>query len=195
MNTKLFRLRLKILIVLLVGILSLIVSVAYAGVTFRPNLRVTPLFGYCWSPQVAAYNNNVYVLWSSSQTDTIVFTKSTNKGESFDANTINLSTAGANCGRVMAIDKVGNIYVVFSNGHDIWVRKSVDSGASFDSPVRINSSSAGIRLSPSVAVDTDGNIYIGWNTGYSGDPNNYGIYFSKSTDGGASFSAQVRVDE
>ena len=53
-------------------------------------------------------------------------------------------------------------------------------------------SSPSYQWSPSIAVNTDGNIYVAWADKRNG---NLDIYFAKSTDDGAYFGTNVRVDD
>ncbi|MCI0405092.1 MAG: glycoside hydrolase [candidate division Zixibacteria bacterium] len=84
------------------------------------------------------------------------------------------------------------VYVVWAEnrastpptGNHIFFAKSTDRGQTFGSNVRVNSTAAG--FTPSMRVDTAGIIYVAYNR--LGD-----IYFTKSTDGGNSFTPAVFV--
>ena len=65
---------------------------------------------------------------------------------------------------------------------------------SFRSNVQINVDAGNLKddFGPAVAVDKSGTIYVVWNVEEPGDT---GIYFARSTDRGATFSAAVRVND
>jgi len=78
------------------------------------------------------------------------------------------------------------VYVVTSNGWT-WCAKSIDGGQTFDLPVLVNSTSTGVN--PSMRVDTGGVVYVAYQDEYAD------IRFSKSTDGGVSFTPGVKVND
>src|SRR2546426_5548687 len=90
----------------------------------------------------------------------------------------------------IAVDSSGNINVVWRDdtlGHfDILFSRSVDGGASFPTPKNLSNNSAGTSL-PLIAVDSSGNINVVWD-GRVGSLGNVDIFFSRSSDGGATFS-------
>ncbi|MBN1755915.1 hypothetical protein JW877_06850 [bacterium] len=62
----------------------------------------------------------------------------------------------------------------------------------FTSDRRVNDVSYGMQFQPAVCTGSDGIIYVTWgDDSYTG---NWSIYFSKSTDGGATFTSRVLVD-
>ena len=78
------------------------------------------------------------------------------------------------------------VYVVTSDGGNVYCQKSTDGGQSFGLPVVVNS--APQATNPSMRVDTAGVIYVAYQL-------NADIYFSKSTDGGFSFTPAVKVND
>ncbi|HEU4436637.1 MAG TPA: sialidase family protein, partial [candidate division Zixibacteria bacterium] len=78
------------------------------------------------------------------------------------------------------------VYVVTSDGGNVVCQKSTDGGQSFGFPVIVNTiADAG---NPSMRVDTAGVVYVAYQL-------NADIYFSKSIDGGASFTPGVKVND
>jgi hypothetical protein len=65
---------------------------------------------------------------------------------------------------------------------------------SFRPNVQVNADPGNLKddFGPAVAVDKSGTIYVVWNVEEPGDT---GIYFARSTDRGATFSAAVRVND
>jgi hypothetical protein len=106
------------------------------------------------------------------------------------------------------VDKNGTIYVLWweekDDNADIYLAKSVDHGQTFSKPVRVNEDpNNSDQRTPSMAIDTNGSIYVVWmdcRNDVDGQYEGLGrddadIYFAKSTDGGNSFSKNVRVDD
>jgi hypothetical protein len=84
-----------------------------------------------------------------------------------------------------ALDSQGNLYVVYSkvpelNMTDVMMARSTDQGLSFSDALRVNDTS-GNHTHPSISVDHTDGINVAW-SGVKG------IQFSRSTDGGATFS-------
>ena len=82
--------------------------------------------------------------------------------------------------------RADTVYVVTSNGWT-WCQKSTDGGQTFGSPVRVNSTGAGYN--PSMRVDTAGVVYVAYQDEFAD------IRFSKSTDGGVSFTPGLKVND
>jgi hypothetical protein len=87
-----------------------------------------------------------------------------------------------------------NLYVTWDNylagKHDILLAKSTDCGNSFGKVVDI-SKNLGASGRPSISA-YNGNVYVVWNDNSTG---NYEIYFTKSTDGGYTFSDLVNLSK
>ncbi|MDE1725241.1 MAG: exo-alpha-sialidase [Thaumarchaeota archaeon] len=145
-------------------------------------------------PQMAIDGNNVYSLWvekSEDNSTNIVFTKSTDQGNSF-APPVYITHGVRNSGIPKIFADTGKVYLTWEDNNkgnfEVFLSKSSNSGDSFDSPVDI-SSSAGESGSPEVFVYKN-NIYEVWMDNTSG---NYDIMFTKSSDGGNTFSKPLDV--
>jgi hypothetical protein len=85
-----------------------------------------------------------------------------------------------------------------SSGTDIFVSRSRDRGATWSAPLRVNDDLAGVRkdqFNQWLSVDpVTGAVDLSWNDARN-DPNDMktDIYATSSSDGGASFAANVRV--
>ncbi|MBI3939771.1 MAG: hypothetical protein HY315_02950 [Acidobacteria bacterium] len=98
----------------------------------------------------------------------------------------------------IAIDSSGTIYVAYirvdrsRNEQDIYFASSTDGGASFSSPVNASSTTAAgmIAYGPSVGTDSAGNVGIAMGAFLAGTlyPAGRDVLFSRSTDGGQTFS-------
>ena len=97
----------------------------------------------------------------------------------------------------LAIDQDGIIYTAWQdyrrNQADIYFSKSTDGGRTFSRNLRVNDDlgRAG-QLYPSLAVDARGALYLAWHDFRRG---NQDVYFSRSTDGGRTFSPNIRVND
>jgi len=99
----------------------------------------------------------------------------------------------------LAVGSDGTVYLAFAGSGgsttqaDIFFTKSVDGGRTWIAPVKVNNDAGGAQQSdPSLALDHNDFIYIVWTDPRGG---NNDVYFSKSTDGGLSFSSNVRVND
>jgi len=93
----------------------------------------------------------------------------------------------------------GAVYLAFggwsgsATADDIYFTKSLNDGRSWFTPVRVNDDSGPVsQIQPSLTLDPANNIYVVW-TDMRGGTND--VYFSKSANGGLSFSANVRVND
>jgi hypothetical protein len=93
----------------------------------------------------------------------------------------------------------GTVYVAWdinidTNGQTtaqhLVVSRSTDGGASYSKPVRTRKKGANIGVIP--RVGPDGTLYLVW-AGGSLSGNNLSIFFSKSTDGGRSFTPKKKL--
>ena len=76
---------------------------------------------------------------------------------------------------------------------DIFFTKSLDGGQTWTIPVRVNNDGGGAyQAEPALALDSANHIYVVWTDSRNG---NNDVFFAKSTDGGLSFSANVRVND
>jgi hypothetical protein len=94
-------------------------------------------------------------------------------------------------GPQIAVDGSGNINVVWegtaSGGWEIFFSRSVDGGATFSIP-KVISNHAGSAGAPQLAVDSLGNLNVVWQAQQVFDLYSWSIWFSRSGNGGASFS-------
>jgi hypothetical protein len=94
----------------------------------------------------------------------------------------------------MAVDPAtGHIYITFtrfSGGSGIWLFKSTDGGASFTGPTVISTGSGTQLQGSAPAIGPNGELYVAWVRNY---PNENGIGFAKSTDGGATFTVTTQI--
>lgn len=92
----------------------------------------------------------------------------------------------------------GVLWMTWANNDHIYVQSSTDKGQSFSTPVMVNAVAEKVIAKgenrPKIKLDAKGNVYISW--ALSLDKRHTGhIRFSRSTDGGKSFSAPVTVND
>jgi len=159
------------------------------GATYSPPQALSTNGG---DPQLAVDSQgNINVIWNSTGPD---FARSTDGGTTFSSPVyvapgmspyLGFAVAGY---RAIAVDGSGNIDVVWmdTNSSQIFFARSTNAGASFSAPQNVSNYANG-ALNPTVAADTAGNIDIVWQGSVSShDP--YDLFFTRSTNGGASFS-------
>jgi PKD repeat protein len=152
------------------------------------------------------YDGNVYVTWTRFYDTPIVFSRSTDGGASFSAPLVISDPGSSNQGSIPVVGPNGVLYVAWYNydQDSIRINKSTNGGASFGTPnlvayidsIPYNLPGAGFRDNsfPTMAVDqNNGYVYVAWS--------NYTIYndadilFTRSTDGGTTWSAPLRVND
>lgn len=94
---------------------------------------------------------------------------------------------------VVAVDKAGNVYAVFSDNHNVYLSHSTDFGGTWSAPVQVNQSPPSTAIEPWVTAGNPGMLDIVWyGTSYFdgvNPPDNYptsaawNVYFAQTTDG------------
>jgi PKD domain/BNR repeat-like domain len=163
------------------------------GVTFSApvNLATNPTGSY--APQIAlGADGSINLVWEDDfnfQSD-ISFSRSTDKGTTFSAPKNISHNAGNSSSSQIALDASGNIDVVWVDNTPgnfvILFSRSTDKGATFSSAKNI--SITGNSLAPQIGVDASGNVHVAWQENTPA-VFNYDIFFARSLDGGATFSA------
>ncbi|MFH2142338.1 MAG: sialidase family protein [Bacteroidota bacterium] len=146
----------------------------------------------------------IYVAWTAlSNNDqywNIWMAKSVDGGSSFQTPQIITNTNSFFLPSVGLFNN--NIYVFYADlaGYpyaDYYFSRSVNGGASFETPVQVNDVPCVSEVSDFISamtVDASGNIYLAWVDGRR--TNSHGdICFAKSTNNGVSFSSNVIVND
>jgi len=83
------------------------------------------------------------------------------------------------------VDSLGNVYVVWAgwSADGGFLTRSAD-GSNFSAPVKISDN---ISWTPNIAIGPGGSIYLGWQDGSQYQS----VFFSRSNDGGATFSSPL----
>ena len=149
---------------------------------------------------------NIYVVWHDNRTGNswdVYLSKSEDGGASFlpSVRVNDYVSSVYQYEPDLAVDSSGNIYISWNRyyydadleqwDYDVVMAKSANRGATFGSNVKVNDGSDW-QYKSSIKVGPSGNVYVAWT-----DRRNEGIsdvYFARSTDGGNTFSKNIRVN-
>jgi hypothetical protein len=189
----------KILVLSLFVILTLLLSStnfksveAVSG--FSTPVNVSANRGDSILPQMAVSGNNVYLVWNDNSTGKygIIFAKSTDGGMTFSTHVDISRSIGSSSSPQFAVS--GNdVYVVWqaktTGKYQIILAKSTDGGATFGAPTNISDNS-GDSSYPKISISGN-NIYVIWS--FTVTNKDYDVLFTKSADGGSTFSTPVNL--
>lgn len=96
----------------------------------------------------------------------------------------------------LAIGPDGSVHVAWEEMRDgdwdIYYARS-DGGEAFSSPTLVSDDATGTdQIRPTIAVGRDGSVHLAWQDSRAG---NWDVYYARSTDGGDTFGANLRVNE
>jgi hypothetical protein len=173
-----------------------------SGTNWSTPVNISGTIGGTWTPAIAVDSSgNLYVVWwdLTDAHEDICFSRSTDNGVSWSPY-VNLSNTqiGESTYPAVAVDSAGNVNVVWDDEFPdpnelVYFTSSTDMGANWTSPSGISNPAAGARF-PDIAIDSAGNINVVW-VGYFYLNNvwNKALGFSRSTDGGISWSAAMNI--
>ena len=163
--------------------------------TFTSPRNISDTRGYSGNPAaVIDHVGEICVAWKDGNPENgdIYFSRSTDQGASWSY-PLNISDTPDDSDQPALAVSGGRIYVVWeeaaAGNRDIYFSRSSDSGASWSSALNVSHDS-GSSTYPALAVDSGGAIQAAWQTH---SPGNDEIYFCRSTDWGATWSAAVNV--
>ncbi|HZB81172.1 MAG TPA: sialidase family protein [Nitrososphaera sp.] len=148
--------------------------------------------------QVAAWNNNVYMLWQDSMppgyTNYDIFIKSSNDNGTTFGSPVNLSNnpGFSEHPQISAYDN--NIYAIWADdttgNREVLFTRSEDNGTNFDK-IKNLSNNTSDSFNQEIAVFGD-NVYVVWlDQADEGDATN--ILLKTSSDGGATFGSTINI--
>ncbi|MDQ4073534.1 MAG: glycoside hydrolase [Thermoproteota archaeon] len=152
-------------------------------------------------PRIAAYNDNVYVVWRDNTAislgnNEILFARSVDRGNTFDPS-LNLSNnpIGADPAEIVAMDS--NVYIIWrdkigpSSIPEIMFARSTDNGASF-TKINLSNTPTGGSLIPDIAIFGPTNVSAVWEDNQIVPQNHY-PFFTTSGNGGTTFSKPLAL--
>jgi hypothetical protein len=148
--------------------------------------------------QVAAWNNNVYVLWqdsvpSGNRNYDIFIKNSVDNGNTFGS-PVNLSNNSGFSEHPQIAAYNNNVYAIWaddtSGNREVLFTRSEDNGSSFFGTIKNLSNSTSDSFNHEIAVFGD-NVYVIWLDQAEGD--NAKILLKASDDGGATFGRTVNI--
>jgi hypothetical protein len=163
------------------------------GATWQTAKQLTDNSGSSWMPVIAVEGTNVYIAWvdNTPGNNEIYFRRSIDSGATWQNAKRLTNTTGWSSSPAIALNGA-NIYVAWNDdtpgNHEIYIRKSTDSGANWQTAVRLTFN-AGRSQTPTIAVKNN-IIYVAWS---DETPGNADIYFRKSTDGATSWMTEKRL--
>jgi len=162
---------------------------------FSAPKNVSANADFSFTPQLAVdLGGNIYVVWEddTNTNNNILFSRSTDSGATFSAPKNLSNSSGFSFSPRIATDTHGGINVVWEDATpgnlDVMFSHSTDGGLTFSTPINVSNDAADSSALQIIA-DTAGNLFVAWEN----DTLNLAIIFSRSTDGGVTFSTPARV--
>jgi len=166
------------------------------GTSWSAAKRLTWNSAASSNPAIAVdISNTIHVVWSdyTPGNSEIYHKKSTDGGTTWSAATRLTSTLDESSYPDIAIDSSGTIHVVWYDytpkNYEIYYIQSTDGGTTWSAVQRLTWT-AGWSFYPAIAIDSDNAIHVVWQ---DNTPGNYEVYYKRSTDGGATWSAAKRL--
>jgi hypothetical protein len=169
------------------------VPVAFENATNLTNNPMDSVYG-----QVAAWNNNVYMLWEDSMPPgyrnyDIFIKSSTDNGTTFGA-PINLSNNSGFSEHPQIAAYGNNVYAIWaddtSGNREVLFTRSEDNSTSFEKIKNVSNTTSSDSFNQEIAVFGD-NVYVVWLD--QGADGNTSILLKASSDGGATFGKTVHI--
>ncbi|MGH9965623.1 MAG: sialidase family protein [Nitrososphaeraceae archaeon] len=162
--------------------------------------------GFSEHPQIAVYENNVYVVWADntmSENREVMLSVSRDGGTTFDR-AINLSNNTSDSfNQEISLNK-NKIYVVWQdidktekNSIDrgrIILQESMDNGKTFNKSI-VLAKGTGTTTFPKVSASEHNEVHVTWNVKTADDIGKNGIFLKKSADSGNTFAHTRRLSD
>ena len=139
--------------------------------------------------------NNIHCAWYDDSTGVceIYYKRSTDSGTTWLAPKRLTWTPRHSKHPAIASDGSGNVYIVWdenlSGNEDIFFKKSTDSGSTWGVPQRLTWDGY-VTRKPDLCIDGSGHLHLIYENYWPGDAE---LFYKKSTDGGSTWGAVVRL--
>lgn len=195
------------------------------GVGFNPPAKSQDKEWIAVDMTNSPFSNTLYMSWTEfdsygstnpADSSRILFSRSTNQGESWSA-PIRISDRSGDCrdgdntveGAVPAVGPNGEVYIAWAGPLGLMIDKSTDGGVTFGTDAFVSTQPGGWDFGipgiyrcnglPITACDVSnspyrGTIYVNWSDQRNG-LSDTDVFLSKSTDGGATWSQAKRVND
>ncbi len=177
--------------------LGLYCLTADARADWSATKRLTWNSGASSQPAIAMDSTNaVHVVWRDDTPGNyeLYHKKSTDGGTSWSTAKRLTWTSGFSYGQVIAIDSADAIHVVWiddtSGSQEVYYKRSTDAGATWTQDQALTSTST-FHQYPAIAIDSSDAIHVAWEDDTVA--HSYEIFYRRSTDGGATWSAAQRL--
>jgi len=150
-------------------------------------------------------NGTVYLTWWDFNSDNIFFDWSWDRGMTWhnDVRVNSVSGSAIATGTwslpmpAMGVDpNSGALYNIWTDSRsgsmDIMIAASTNGGQSWGTNVRVNDVTTGDQRMPDLAIDSAGTVHAAWIDDRTG---NHNIFYSNSTNGGQTWSTNLRVTD
>jgi chitodextrinase len=180
------------------------------GLSFSPNVRANDVtLNFQVNADVAVDGSGlIHAVWEDNRNalttgPDIYYSNSTDGGLSFNPSArVNNDATGVEQARpVIAVASDRSVYVAWDDprngarGRDIYFSKSTDLGVTWTPNIFVNDDSGGTTQdSAALAVNTSGAIFVTW-TDYRDALTGPDIYTTRSSNSGATFTANVKVND
>ena len=165
------------------------------GNSFGKSINLSKNTGRSVFPNIAvSTNNTLYVSWTDNitnarQNQNLHFAKSTDGGNSFIIQPVNLAREDILGIPAIAASEKTNLYIIwaanFTGNYIIHFTHSTDGGNTFSAPINLTSRN-GQSSSPQIYPSKNG-LYMVWT--------HDSIYFEKSIDGGGTFGDPINLSK
>ena len=166
------------------------------GVTWGPDTRLTNEPSGSYNPSICVTGPDIHVVWEDERNqDVEVYHKCSTDGGNTWGPDVHVSVMSGPQGQPSVTAVAGCVQVVWVDfslmgNSEIYFCRSVDAGATWESPVQI-SYAAGFSSNPSIAAQGS-NIHIVWQDSRLGWWNNE-IFYRRSTNDGVNWSTEEQL--
>jgi hypothetical protein len=158
--------------------------------------------------RIAVLNEDVYTTWCDIWTLGLYFAYSHDNGKSWNQTQLlggGNPLIGCSDADVAVDQQKGCVYVVWidneTSTNNVYLCRSIDGGDSFSSPIMVNNVDGsefqrvdiGVSYSIQATVSSNGTVYVVWEDNRT-DASHPDIFLAKSSDGGQTFSTNIRVN-